>query len=135
MKLLQKAEVDLKYKKQNDELIGKNNRLLGYFTKGVARLNSLKDNYDQVKVNKYNDFVDFSNHIAQQKSKLMEEVVVIEKLIKEKTETYYGLIAKQDELDEREFNMKQKANNLSMREEFVKESEEKIKLKWDKLIN
>lgn len=134
MKLLHKADVDLKAKKQSDELVEKNARLLGYFTKGIKRLNSLKDNYDQEKANKLRAFEDFCNQLNLKKNTLLEEYTKWEKAVEDKKEAYYSLVTKQDELDEREYLIKRKEENLSLRENFTKESEEKLKVKWDQLL-
>jgi len=134
MRLLQKPEADQKHKKQQDELIAKNSRLLGYFTKGIKRFNSIQDSYDQQKVNRLKDFENFCADLQVKKSKLLEEYVQWEKAIEEKKEQYYALIAKQDELDEREYSLNRKEEQLTLREEFTKESEDRLQANLGHLL-
>lgn len=134
MKLLSKVESDQRLKKEHDELIGKNTQLLNYFTKGIKRLNDLKDNYDPEKAKKTREFENFCRDIDLKKSKKLEELAAVEKHIEERKEVYYGLVAKQDELIEREFLIKQKEDNLVLREGFTKEGEAKLKHKFEELL-
>ena len=123
MKLLQKSEAHLKIKKDNEELVEMNIRLRKYLKDITERLNTIKDDYKPDKVKKLRDFEEFCADIQARKSKLLEELSEVERMIERKKETFYGLVAKQDFLEERSYQIKEKENKLNLRESFVTQLE------------
>ena len=127
MKLLSKTESVNSIKKENEELISTNIRLRKYFKDITASLATLKSNYEPDKIKKLEEFQIFCEEINVKKSKLLKELNSIEGIIEKKKEIYYGLIAKQDQLDEKLHQLNEKETNLSLRESFVVGVEERLK--------
>ena len=127
MKLVSKTESVNSIKKENEELISTNIRLRKYFKDITASLATLKSNYEPDKIKKLEEFQIFCEEINVKKSKLLKELNSIEGIIEKKKEIYYGLIAKQDQLDEKLHQLNEKETNLSLRESFVVGVEERLK--------
>lgn len=125
MKLLSKSEAQNTIRKDNDELIETNVRLRKYWSEITSRLNNVKENYEPDKLAKLREFEAFCKDILARKAKMLEELNVIEKEITRKKDLYYGLIAKQDALDEKIHQMGQQEQTLKMREVFVTDLERK----------
>lgn len=125
MKLLNKSEAQSDIKKKNDELISTNIRLRKLWQEITNRLNGIKESYEPEKLKKLQEFEMFCTDILQKKAKLLEELVGIENEIVKKKDIYFGMIAKQDLLDEKVYQMKEQEKKLDMREAFVHELEKK----------
>lgn len=125
MKLLSRTSALSAKKKENDELVDTNIRLRKYESEVTKRLNNIRVNYDPEKLKKLQEFEVFCKDITAKKAKLLEEYRGLEELIELKRELYYGLIVKQDALDERMYQMKEEENKLKLREAFVVDLEEK----------
>ena len=125
MRLLAKKDADNKLRKENEELIDTNIRLRKSYTDIVKRLNTIKENYEPDKLKKLKEFEDFCKDLQVKKSKLLEEYREIDTAIERKKDLYYGLIAKQDLLDEKVYQIKQEENKLGVRQLFVEELERK----------
>lgn len=127
MKLLPTKEAKDKLRKENDDLIETNLRLRGYESQVKKRLGALKEDYEPDKLAKLKEFEAFCKDLITKKGKLLKELSDIEYAIKQKKELYYGLIAKQDALEEKQYELKQKEMNISLREVFVEDIERKVK--------
>src|SRR3990167_6507667 len=126
MRLLSKKSAQAEVKKQNDELIEKNIRLRQYEKIFLERMNTLKENYDPEKLKTLRDFETFCTDITEKKSKLLAELKALEKAIVDKKEIYYGLVVKQDELDEKIHQIRNEESKLNLRLAYVTEIEKKI---------
>ena len=127
MKLLGKQEATSLRKQRNDALIDESLRLNGVYKTVKSKLDTIKDNYDPEKLRAMADFEAFCKDLDQKKSKKLKELVAIEAIIEEKKELYYGLIAKQDALDERIYQIGERENKVELREKFISELEAKWK--------
>ncbi len=127
MKLLAKKDAQEGIKKNNEDLIGSNVRLREMEKQVIKRLNEAKSNYDPEKVKALKEFEQFVADINEKKSKLLEELNAYSKLIEERKDTYYGLIEKADELDEKLHQVKEANKKLDLREAFVVDLERKIR--------
>jgi predicted RNase H-like nuclease (RuvC/YqgF family) len=125
MKLLSKTQAQATIKRDNDELIETNIRLRKFWKEITERLNTVRENYDPDKQKALNDFELFVKDIQTKKTKLLGEVVALEKLIADKKEIYYGLIEKQDRLEERVYQANEKEKKLDLREAFITDLETK----------
>ena len=125
MKLLDRKEAQSKVKKDNDELILSNIRLRKLWQEITNKLNTIKENYNPDKLKILREFETFCKDILEKKSKLLEELMGIQKEIEKKKDIYFGVIAKQDLLDEKIYQMKEQEKKLDMREAFVGELEKK----------
>lgn len=129
MKLLAKSSADRKIKAENDELVDRNIHLRSLEREVVDRLNTVKESYEPDKLAKLKEFELFVKDIGIRKAKLLEEIVALDTLITEKKDLYYGLITKQDALDERLVDIKEQERKLSLREAFVVDLEQRWKAK------
>ena len=127
MKLLSKNEAHSAKKIENDDLIGMNVRLREYMQKATLRLNTLKDSYAPDKMAKLKEFEEFCADLQVKRSKLLKELSIIEEQIEKKRELYYGLVEKQDALEEKVYQLHEQEKKLELREQFVTQLEEKIK--------
>jgi hypothetical protein len=134
MKLLSKNEVKSISQKETDIILEKNSRLAEYLSKGLKKFNLIKDNYDQDKIRKQKEFDAFCEKINTKKSELLKDYKKWEKLVEGKKELYYALIEKNDELIEREENIKRGEERIKVREDFNLENEARLKAKLDTLI-
>lgn len=134
MQLMPKQEAENLLKKEENQLKANNVRLLQFFSKGIKKLNSYKDNYSPDKEKAYKDFVSFCEDLNKKKSVLLKELKEISTLIEQKKDIYFAMLEKLDALDEKEQEIKQMQSKLDIREGFLIESEKKLKEKWDKLI-
>ena len=125
MKLLTVKEAQSQKKLENDSLIESNLRLKKSEAVITSRLNSLKDNYEPEKIKKWKEYEEFVAGINSKKSALLKEMKDIQKYIDDKKEIYYGLIEKQDLLEEKMYQMSEKEKKLDLRESFVEDLERK----------
>lgn len=129
MKLLSKTLARSAVKKENDELIETNIRLRQYWQEITNKLNTIKETYEPDKLRLLKDFEQFVKDITLKKEKLLAELHDIEKLIADRKEIYYGLIAKQDTLEEKIYQANEQEKKLAMRQAFVEDLEEKWRAK------
>jgi len=129
MKLLSKKEARNRVEKENEELLEKNVRLREFHKKAIRYLNDVKEDYSDDKIKRLRDFEQFCADLQQKKHKLLIELEAVEDLIKEKKDLFYGLIEKQDALEEKIFQLQEKERKLDLRENFVEQVEEAIKEK------
>lgn len=129
MKLLTRKEAQTSLRKENDELIESNIRLRKSWQEITSRLNNLKNDYEPEKLEKLKEFEAFCKDILARKAKLLEEINALDTEITRRKDLYYGLIAKQDALDEKIYQMNQKEETLNRREVFVTDLENKWRTK------
>lgn len=129
MKLLSKTEADSSLKKENEQLIESNIRLRKFWNDINFKLNNARENYDPQKMAKLKDFEAFCKELMAKKEKLLIEYNTLQKAIEQKKEIYYGLITKQDQLDEKIYQMNEQEQKLKLREAFVVDLEVKWKNK------
>lgn len=129
MKLLSKQEARSKVKKENDELIDQNIRLRQLEKGVISRLNMAKLDYSPEKVAALKEFDDFVKDLRLKKGRLLKEYSNLEAAVEQKKEVYYGLIEKQDQLDEKIYQMGEKERKLDLRENFVLDLEQKFREK------
>lgn len=125
MKLLLKPEAEIKKKRENADLIESNIRLRQMYKESADRIRTAKIDYGADKLRALDEFEKFCNSINDKKSKLLQEYNGILKAIENKKEVYYGLVAKQDELEEREFKVIEREKKVDLREKFISELEKK----------
>ena len=127
MKLLAKSEAESSLKRENDSLIETNIRLRNYEKAVIERLNKLKENYEPDKVKALQEYEAYCKDILIKKSRLLQELVAIQAQIDGKKETYYGIVAATDELEEKRYQINESMKKLELREAFVSDLEAKIK--------
>lgn len=125
MKLLPKTEVGNSLKKENEQLIESNIRLRKFWNDITSKLNAIRENYDPEKMAKLKDFEQFCKDLMIKKDKLLQEYNALENEIQKKKDIYYGIIEKQDLLDEKIHQVQEAHNKLDLREKFVIDLETK----------
>ena len=129
MKLLSQIEAQSVKKKENDSLIESNFRLRQTEISIKRRIERAKNNYDPEKMKALADFEKFNEELNQKKSLMLKEMKDIQSLIDEKKDIYYGLVEKQDALEERMHEVSEKEKKLELRQSFVEDLERKWKQK------
>ena len=125
MKLLPKQEAKSRIKKENEELIDTNIRLRKQYKSILKKLDTIKDDYTPERVKILEDFEKFCIDIQQKESKLLQNLEYIKQEIEKKKDIYFGMIERQDQLDERIYQADEKEKKLDLRENFLKELEKK----------
>lgn len=124
MKIFSPEEIKTSAEKDVQSLEVKRRFLTEKVTTLSAKVADLQKEYQALKIEVGQDF---SGKLMAQKSKLLKEYQQLEKKVEEKKEILYGLIEKQDQLDERERAIDVKEQNLNHRETFIKALEEKMR--------
>ena len=125
MKLLSRQEAESSLKSENGQLLETNIRLRKFWQQIVHKLNTVRESYEPEKLQRLKDFEEFCKDILSKKSKLLEELAGIEKLIEQKKELYYSLVVQRDVLDEKMHQMKEQERKFDLREKFVMDLERK----------
>lgn len=129
MKLLSPKEAKPILRKQNDELIDTSLRLSKLVREKHAELNTLKGNYDPEKVRAKAEFDAFCKDLNEKKGRLLEELSGIQKEIDTKKDIYFGIVAKQDSVEERIYKADRREESLNLREKLISELEQAWKTK------
>ncbi len=129
MKLMSQVEARSRKKRENDALVDSNLRLKGYYNTISKKLSTIKEDYDPDKLQKLAEFERFCKDIELQRTKLLQELAGIQKLVADTKEIYYGLITKQDELFEKQYKIEEENKKLDLREAFVTDLEKKWQAK------
>lgn len=125
MKLLARSEAQASKKRENDALVESTLRLSGYHQRLTKRLANIKDDYSADKLARLREYEQFCKDLNAKREKLLKELSAIESIIEEKKEIYYGLIEKQDALEDKAREIKEENEKLDLREKFVLDLEEK----------
>jgi hypothetical protein len=125
MKLLSKNEAQANKKRENEGLIESNIKLRKFYKEITDKIRGAKTDYSGDKLIALESFDRFVSELNEKKSKLLQEYNSIVKAIEDKKEIYYGLIVKQDELEERVYQADEREKKLDLREEFINELERK----------
>lgn len=129
MKLLSKSVAQSKVKQENDSLIDTNIRLRGLWGDITKRINTAKTDYEPDKLAKLKEFEVFSKDLQAKKDKLLGELEAITQEIDKKKDIYYGVITKQDALDEKVRVVAEETRKLELRKTFVEDLEDKWRQK------
>ena len=126
MRLLPKKEVESKIRKERDQLLEESVRLRRYYRETKSKLSTIKDDYSKDRLERLDEFERFAAAILEKKGKLLKELSDTNEEIKKRQDVYYGLVEKQDELDDREYKLKERERKLDDREEFIRQLEVKV---------
>lgn len=125
MKLLSKSDIQSSVKKDNEELLETNLRLRKGLIGVIKNINTARTDYSSDKVRALKDFDKFVEELNQKKSNLLKELRDLTEVVEKKKDIYYGLIEKQDILEEKLYQMSERESKLDLRESFIKELEKK----------
>lgn len=126
MKLLSRPQAKKSIEKENQDLIESNIRLRKLEKEALSRINSAKSDYSSDKLKVLRDFEVFTKEINEKKSELLKELTDIQTEIDRKKDIYYGLVIKQDELEEKTYEITERERKVELREKFVKQIEDKL---------
>lgn len=129
MKLLSIKEARSTKKRENDTLVDSNLRLRSYLKTTTDKLNTVKENYDQDKIQKLKEFERFCQELGDKRALLLEELAQWQKLLSDTKEIYYGYISKKDELQEQQYKIEEEHKKLNLRETFISDLEQKWQAK------
>lgn len=119
MRLFQKTEIEKGRKEQTRELTLKNERLATSLRK---ILNLQKDiEFDADKAKKVKDYQVWCEDLQTKMSKELGNLKAYEKLVDEKKEEYYNLVARKDEVEDRIITLKEELEKLSLQVAFKRE--------------
>jgi len=125
MRLLTKTKARRGIKRENEVLIESNLRLDDYHKLITHKLNTIKDDYEPEKLKILEEFEAFCVEQQVKREKVLGELSAIQKMIEDKKEVYYGLIEKQDALEEKQHQLDEENKKLNLREAFVLDLEQK----------
>ena len=125
MRLLTKTKARRGIKRENEVLIESNLRLDDYHKLITHKLNTIKDDYEPEKLKMLEEFEAFCVEQQVKREKVLGELSAIQKMIEDKKEVYYGLIEKQDALEEKQHQLDEENKKLNLREAFVLDLEQK----------
>ncbi len=123
MKLLSKNEAYASKKRENEGLIESNIKLRKFYKDISDRIRGAKLDYSEDKLKALKEFDQFCADINEKKSKLLKEFNDISNAIEDKKEIYYGLVVKQDELEEKVYQVNEREKKVELREKFISELE------------
>lgn len=119
MQLFSKEIINTKRKEQTRELTLKNERLAGSLRK---ILNLQKDiEFDADKAKKVADYQIWCKDLQEKMSKELGNLEAYKKLVEEKKEEYYALVASKDVLEDRILDLKEELDKLNLQVNFKKE--------------
>jgi hypothetical protein len=119
MQLFSKEQINGKRKDQTRELTLKNERLAGSLRKV---LNLQKDiEFDADKAKKVADYQVWCEDLQKKMSKELANLTAYTKLVDDKKEEYYNLVARYDELEDKILDRKEELGRLDLQVNFKKE--------------
>lgn len=125
MKLFSKKESKTKTELENKEILDTNIRLRATHRRLLRDMNESKADYGSDKIRALREFNEFCRDLTEKKNKLLGEYKVIEEMVEKRKEVYYGMITKQDELEERIYQNSEREKKIDLRERFVEDLEKK----------
>ena len=118
MKLFEKDTINRLRKDQTRELTLKNERLAGSLRKLLALQKDIE--FDADKAKKVADYQVWCEDLQKKMSKELGNLKAYEKLVEEKKEEYYGLVAKKDEIEDRIIDLKEEQKKQELQVAFTK---------------
>ena len=119
MELFTKEQVNIKRKDQTRELTLKNERLATSLRK---ILNLQKDiEFDADKAKKVADYQVWCEDLQNKMSKELANLKAYEKLVEDKKEEYYNLVARRDEIEDKILDRKEELGRLDLQLNFKRE--------------
>lgn len=123
MQLFSKETINTKRKEQTRELTLKNERLAASLRK---ILNLQKDiEFDSDKAKKVADYQVWCEDLQKKMSKELSNLKAYEKLVDEKKEEYYNLVARKDEIEDKILDRKEELEKLDLQVAIKKQILEK----------
>lgn len=129
MQLLSPKDATPRLRKEIDEQVDTASRLSKIIRAKRIELDSLEANYDPKTLKAKREFEDFCRDLQDRKSKLLQGLTEIEAEIEKKKDIYFGLVAKQDALEEREHAVSERERKCELRENLISELERQWKAK------
>lgn len=123
MQLFSKEQINTKRKEQTRELVVKNERLVNSLKKV---LNLQKDiEFDADKAKKVKDYQIWCEDLQKKMAKELGNLNAYKKLVDEKKEEYYNLVARKDEIEDKILDRKEELGRLDLQVAFKRQILEK----------
>jgi len=123
MQLFSKEQINSKRKEQTRELTLKNDRLAKSLRKVLALQNDIE--FDADKAKKVEDYQTWCADLQTKMSKELANLEAYKKLIEEKKEEYYNLVAKTDAIEDRILDKQEELKKLELQVAFTRQILEK----------
>lgn len=123
MQLFQKEQINSKRKEQTRELTLKNERLATSLRKILALQKDIE--FDADKAKKVADYQIWCEDLQKKMSKELSNLEAYKKLVDEKKEEYYNLVARKDEIEDKILDRKEELGRLDLQLSFKKQILEK----------
>jgi len=119
MKLFSKEQVNKVKKDQTRELVLKNQRL----AKSLRKILSLQKDieFDADKARKVKNYQVWCEDLQTKMSKELANLVAYKKLVEEKKEEFYNLVARKDALEDKIIDLKEELEKLQLQVELKKQ--------------
>jgi len=119
MQLFSKEQINGKRKEQTRELTLKNERLAGSLRKVLNLQKEVE--FDADKAKKVADYQVWCEDLQKKMSKELANLTAYTKLVDDKKEEYYNLVARYDELEDKILDRKEELGRLDLQVNFKKE--------------
>ena len=119
MQLFSKETINSKRKEQTRELSLKNERLATSLRKILSLQKDIE--FDADKAKKVADYQVWCEDIQKKMSKELGNLKAYEKLVEDKKEEYYNLVAKKDEIEDKIIDRKEELSRLDLQVNFKRE--------------
>lgn len=127
MQLLSPEKINSKRKEQTRELTLKNERLATSLRKVLALQKDIE--FDADKAKKVADYQIWCEDLQKKMSKELANLEAYKKLVEDKKEEYYNLVAKIDELQDKTFDLKEEISRLILQVEWNRKLTQKTDAK------
>lgn len=119
MQLFTPEKINKVRKDQTRELVVKNERLISSMRKVLNLQNDIE--FDQDKAKKVADYQVWCADLQNKMSRELLNLKAYEKLVEEKKEEYYNLVAKKDEIEDKILDRKEELGRLDLQLNFKRE--------------
>lgn len=119
MQLFSKEQINTKRKDQTRELTLKNERLAVSLKKILNLQNDI--DFDTDKAKKVKDYQIWCEDLQKKMNKELANLKAYEKLLDEKKDEYYNLVAKKDELEDKIIDLTEELGRLDLQLNFKRE--------------
>jgi len=117
--LFQKEEIQKRRHDQTRELIAKNTKLISSLKKSLELQNDI--DFDADKAKKVRDYEIWCKDLQEKQSKVLATLKGYEKLLEDRKEDYYNVVARIDEKEDKIISLQEEIGRLELQVEFNKQ--------------
>ena len=119
MQLFSKEEINKKRKDQTRELVVKNERLVSSLKKVLSLQKDIE--FDADKAKKVKEYQVWCKDLQDKMSKELANLNAYKKLVEEKKEEFYNLVARKDEIEDRIMDRREELDKLNLEVALLKQ--------------